>query len=296
MDAPASIPRAAAASVVHIEASIRAGHPSAAMLGEGRLGAGLAVAPDRVLTAHYIVMGASRIHLTGIDGAQRGVKRVAVDHRTGLALLSLEGPPLAAARLGQSDDVRPGRPVFVLSCTAEGQRRGAAGHVCAVGPFETFWEYMLDHAIMATVVNPGLAGAPLFDAVARVIGVVSLGLASVGRYSLAIPIGLFHDTREALEAGDSLREPRAWVGFFTQAFGGAILVSGVVPGGPADQAGVVRGDLIVSVAGRPVTSLRDLYGELWKRMPGQLIGFELMRESVIHALEVVAADRNAFFR
>src|SRR4030067_395743 len=73
-------------------------------------------------------------------------------------------------------ELRPGDPVFLLTCTGEKERRGASGHVTFVGPFEAFWEYMLDRAIMTTVVNPGLAGGPLYDARARVVGVVSLGL------------------------------------------------------------------------------------------------------------------------
>ena len=100
---------------------------------------------------------------------------------------------------------------------------------------------MLDRAIMTTVVNPGLAGAPLFDAGrARLIGVVSLGLAAVGRYSLAIPIDLFLRRREELEAGEprAARTPRAWVGFYPQAHDGGVVVTGVVPGGPGRAAGL----------------------------------------------------------
>jgi S1-C subfamily serine protease len=192
--------------------------------------------------------------------------------------------------------VAPGEPIFLLTCTSKGERKGATGHVCMVGPFEAFWEYMLDRAIMTTVINPGLAGAPLFDAAARLIGVVSLGLTSVGRYSLAIPVELFLDHRAALEAGETPGERRAWVGFFPQAFDGGLLISGVVPGGPADRAGVARGDLLVSLGGRPVSSLRELYRDIWRRAPGEAIDVQVLRDSRIHSIEIVTADREAFFR
>lgn len=266
------------------------------MLGQERLGAGVAIAPDRVLTAHYLVMGAGEVRLTGPDGREREVARIAVDHETGLALLSLEGEPLTPARLGRSSDVSPGAPIFLLSRTAEGERRGASGHVTSVAPFETFWEYMLERAILTTVVNPGLAGAPLFDADARLVGIVSLGLASVGRYSLAIPVDLFLESREALEAGQPPRKPRAWVGFFPQLFGDGILISGVVPGGPAERAGVARGDLILSFEGRVVASLRDLYRELWRRAPGESVSVQVLRDQAIHSVSITAADRAWFFR
>ena len=155
------------------------------------MGAGVAVSGDHVLTAHYLVLGASRVELTGIDGRARDVRHVALDHESGLALLTIGRSDLQPARLATTPALVPGDAVFLLTCTGEKERRGASGHVSFVGPFEAFWEYMLDRAIMTTMLNPGLAGGPLFDARARVRGIVSLGLAAVARFSLAIPIDLF---------------------------------------------------------------------------------------------------------
>ena len=165
------------------------------------MGAGVAVSGEHVLTAHYIVLGASRVELVGIDGRTREVEHIVLDHESGLALLTARQGDLEPARLGPEPELQPGDPVFLLTCTGEKERRGASGHVTFVGPFEAFWEYMLDRAIMTTMVNPGLAGGPLFDARARVVGVVSLGLAAVGRFSLAIPISMFLERRERLESG-----------------------------------------------------------------------------------------------
>jgi serine protease Do len=256
----------------------------------------VAVAPDRVLTAHYLVMGASEVRLTGMDGRDRGVESVSLDHETGLALLRVGGEALTPARLGVPGEILPGLPVFLLTWTGERERKGAVGHVSVVGPFETFWEYMLDRAIMTTAINPGLAGAPLFDADARLIGIVSLGLASVGRYSLAIPVELYLAHREVLESGEGPRQRRAWVGFFPQAFDGGVQISGVVDGSPAQKAGLARGDLLLSVEGKPVSSLRELYREVWRKEPGETIGVQVLRESAIRIIEIVAGDRYAFFR
>src|SRR4051794_966403 len=189
MDAPIGIARQDACSMVFLRSEVPAEHPSAAVLGEERLGSGVAVAPDRILTAHYLVLGARSVTVTGIDGTERRVSRVAIDHESGFALLHLDEPAFPALIPG-AVHATPGTPVFLLGHTAEGERRGASGHVCLVGPFEAFWEYMLDRAIMTTAVNPGLAGAGLFDTRGRLLGLVTLGLATVGRYSLAIPVEL----------------------------------------------------------------------------------------------------------
>jgi serine protease Do len=185
-----------------------------------------------------------------------------------------------------------------LTCQNETERKGASGHVILVGPFEAFWEYMLDRAIMTTVINPGLAGAPLFDGVGQLVGVVSLGLSAVGRYSLAIPIDLFLERRAELETGERspARPVRAWVGFYPQAFDGGVAVTGVVAGGPAEKAGLNRGDLLLSVDGQTVGSLRDLYGGLWKKGPGEVVSFQVLRDSAILVMEVTAADRDSFYK
>src|SRR6266540_3804115 len=211
MDALLTIPREATPAVVFLRSEIPAEHPSSAILGQERLGAGVAVAGDRILTAHYLVMGARRVEVTGFDGRERTVRRTAVDHTTGLALVTLDGPLLRPARIEEDHEPRPGLPIFLLTCTRDGERKSTTGHVSMVGPFEAFWEYMLDRAIMTTVINPGLAGAPLFDPDGRLVGIVSLGLAAVARYSLAIPVDLFVVRREALERGEGRPEgPRAW--------------------------------------------------------------------------------------
>ena len=298
MDLSVAVPRSAVASIVFLESQIPAKHPSAAILGEERLGAGVAVAPDRVLTAHYLVMGASTVGVTGIDGKKREVRRVSLDHETGLALVFLEGPALHAATLGSAEQVAPGLPVFLLTCTGERERKGATGHVLVVGPFEAFWEYMLDRAIITTAINPGLAGAPLFDSDARLIGIVSLGLAAVGRYSLAIPADLYLVHREWLE-GDGKEgrpTPRAWVGFYPQGHEGGVAISGLVAGGPAEKAGIERGDLVLSVEGHSVWSLRELYRAIWKKRPGDSISFQILRDSAIRVIEVLAGDRYEFFK
>ena len=284
-------------SVVFLESRIPTTHASAAILGEERLGTGVAVGPGLVLTAHYLVLGASKIEVTGADGRVRSVRRVNLDHETGLAMLLLEGPPMRPVVLGMGDEARPGLPIFLLSCTSARERKGATGHVSVVGPFEAFWEYMLDRAIMTTAINPGLAGAPLFDAEGRLIGLISLGLAAVGRYSLAIPIDLYWQHRAELE-GEGIaaaRRQRAWVGFYPQGFDGGVGITGIVPGSPADKAGLARGDLILSVDGLTVATLRELYREIWKKKPGESLGLQVLRDSAIHVVDVVAGDRYAFY-
>ena len=159
MDSPILIPRAAASSLAVLRSEIPADHPSAGILGEERFGVAVAVAPGRLLTAHYLVLGSRTLSVTAVDGTRASVTRTVLDHDSGLAMLHVDTElpcaPLATLPPSAGDEV------FLLSCTTDGEVKGASGHVCTVGPFEAFWEYMLDDAIMTTIVNPGLAGAGL---------------------------------------------------------------------------------------------------------------------------------------
>jgi S1-C subfamily serine protease len=284
--------------VAFVRATIPSAHPSAQILGEERMGAAVAVGAEQLLTVSYIVLGANEVQAVGLDGKPRAAGRISLDHDSGLALVTVEGAGFEPARLATGEGLRPGDPVFMLTCNGEKERRGASGHVSFVGPFEAFWEYMLDEAIMTTIVNPGLAGGPLLDGRGRVVGVVSLGLASVGRYSLAIPTGLFFERRERLGSAEPVpdAERHAWIGFYPQASDGGIAIAGVVPGGPAESAGLQRGDLLVSVDGHAVQDLRHLYGTLWRKHPGDTVGMQVLREESIHVIDVVAGDRYDFYK
>ena len=218
-----------------------------------------------------------------------------MDHETGLALLGSRRPATAPAVIGRASGVHAGLPVFMLTCTGERERKGATGHVSAVGPFEAFWEYMLDRAIMTTAINPGLAGAPLFDPDGRVIGIVSLGLAAVGRYSLAIPIDLYLRERRWLEGEEASRIP----GVDRLLSAGLRRRRGALRRDPrrARRQGRPRARRPRAVGGGParVVAARAVPGGL-RKQPGESLGFQILRESSIRVVDVVAGDRYEFFR
>jgi S1-C subfamily serine protease len=282
---------------VYLEVQVAENHPSAAMLGTERMGAGVAIGSDRILTVHYLVVGASEVAISALDGRERRASRVALDHDSGLALLSVEGPELQPATFAPGLAQR-GSPVFILTATSRNERQGATGHITAVGPFEAFWEYAIDRAIMTTAANPGLAGAPLLDAAGRVVATVSLGLTSVGRYSLAVPVELYLERAEEIEErGEARATPhRAWLGVYPLVHEGEVVLTGVVASSPAEAAGLARGDAIVTVDGFPVSNLREIYDAIWRRQPGDAITLQVLRDQDIRVVEVRAGDRYSFYR
>lgn len=260
------------------------------------MGSGLLVTPDRVLTASFLVLGADSIEAITLDGCRRFADGLKLDDESGLALISVIGLELPPARLGSGEEAVPGLPVFLMSCTGETERKGATGHIAEVSPFETYWEYMIDRAIMTDAVNPGLTGAPLYSLDGKVIGLVTLHFSAVGRYSIAIPMDAYWGRREELEGVAPPRPAHAWLGFFLQEQDGAIIVTGVVGRGPAEQAGLRRSDIILSIEGRVVGTLRQLYEEIWKYAPGKSLRLQILRDARIVTIDARAQDRHEFYK
>lgn len=260
------------------------------------MGSGVVVGPGRVLTASYIVMGATEVQITGVDGRPFAATRIALDHDSGLAVVSFRERELPHL-VPDPEPLNPGAIVMLLAASDRTERRGAYGHVISANPFETFWEYMLERALLTTAGNPGLAGAALLDPIGRLRGLVTLGLVAVGRQALAIPIDQFTSRSAELEEKGYARSwpRRAWLGLFSQGVEDGVAVTGLVASAPAEQAGLTRGDLILTADGEPVRSLRQLYSILWRRTPGETIDLKVLRDSAIQVISVVAADRYEFY-
>jgi S1-C subfamily serine protease len=262
------------------------------------MGSAVVVDPGGLLlTVNYVVMGARRVRVTMTDGRRLDAKVAAQDFESGLALLRVAATGLAAARLGSSDDVALGAPVFVIAATAPMDRRVAGGAVTDLGEFEAYWEYMLDRGIVSSAANPGFGGGPLFDLRGAMIGVVSLNLEGIGRESLAIPVEHFTRHRsELLRFGRvTSRRRRAWIGVFPHTLEERLVVAGLVPDGPGERAGLQDGDVILRVDEQEVSTRRDLYAALWRHEPGERVLLDVMREDRQRRVEVVAQDRSDFY-
>ena len=298
MDAPVGLVHAALQSLVHIHVVVPPEHPSVGLLGEERMGSGCVVDRDGlILTANYVIIGGDEILVTLPGGREIPAEIVAQDFEIGLALLRVKGVRLTPFSLGIFATLTLGEPVFVLAASGPEERRVAGGCVTYLGEFDAYWEYWIEHGIMASAFNPGLGGGGLLNLQGQLLGVVSLSLNELCHHSFAIPADYFMEHREELlRYGRVASRPRrGWIGFFPHPGEDGLVVAGVIPGGPGERAGLQEGDLILAVDHREVSTRKELYLALWEHEPGERVFFDLVRGEDARAVEVVCGDRGAFY-
>jgi S1-C subfamily serine protease len=268
-------------ATVDLHVTIPESHPSAANLGSERVGSGTIVDPDGyILTVHYVTVGASSITATLPDGEQYPAQVAAQDQETGLSLVKISARDLPHLKLAPADSVTLGQAVLMIASSGQTGRRVSGGYVSSTEPYDGQWEYMIDKTIRVTAFNPGFGGGTLANFHGELIGVVSLNLNEVAKFSLAIPIDYY----------------RPWLGIYPQAMAGHVVIGGVVPNGPAEKFGLKQGDIILTVETKEIRSRQELYQEMWKKRPGERISFKILRDDQSFDLDVVGGDRADRYR
>ena len=285
-------------SIATLRATVPEAHPSAQILGTERMGSGTLVGADGlILTVTYVVLGADSIEVTLLDDKTYEAELVAQDFHSGLAVVRIPVSDQPAVRLQAGSQLSVGQEVFILASLGGAQRRANTGAISSLDPFDAYWEYRLDRGIFTTAMNPGLGGGGLFTLDGTLAGVVSLDFNEVGRFTLAIPVDHFHDHRdELLRHGRRVsRPPRAWVGLYCYVLREHVVIAGIVPGSPAERAGLKAGDVVVAMNELRISERQGLYTGLWEHKPGEVVTFRVFRGNAVREVPVETTDVEAFF-
>ncbi len=257
-------------AVVKLRAIIPQEAHTAQTLGTEREGNGIIIDPaGLILTTGYLILEAERIEITGPEGKTVQGAFVGYDHETGFGLLraekSLNVEPI---KLGDPSKLEEGDPVLIAGYGGKDAVQGV--RVIARKEFAGYWEYILEDAIFTAPPYAGFGGAALIGRDGRLLGVGSLfsqiGIPELGAIScnVFIPIHLLAPILDDLiRKGRPEKSPRPWLGANFDEAHGRIFVTRLTPGGPAEKAGLQAEDLILSVNGKPVSSLADFYRKVW---------------------------------
>lgn len=263
------------------------------------LGSGFIIKEDGlILTNNHVVAGADEVIVRLSDEHKFKAKIIGRDEETDLAVIKIDSTkPLPSVSLGNSDGLRIGDWVmaignpFGLSQTVTAGIVSAKGRIIGAGPYDNFIQ--TDASI-----NPGNSGGPLFDMSGNVVGINTAIFASGQGLGFAIPINMAKKLLPQLVEHGKVRD-RGWLGVMIQgvtpelakSFGlpedqiGA-LVGDVVPGSPAEKAGLKRGDVIVSFNGNQVKHAPQLPGFVATMEPGKDVTVDIIREGKKQTLTV----------
>lgn len=276
---------------------------TAGILGTERTGNGVVIREDGlVLTIGYLVTEASSVWLTTNRGAAVPGTALAYDQATGFGLVQ----PLArldAGMLVRGSAARCSAGDELVVAGHGGRAHALKARVFAKREFAGYWEYLLDEALFTRPAHPQWGGAAAIGADGRLLGIGSLFVQEKHddesvEGNMIVPVDLLEPILEDLvRLGRSSRPARPWLGMYTTEVADHLVVAGLADGGPAEQAGLEVGDLLLEVAGERPRDLAHLFRSVWQLGPaGVNVPVSYARNGTISRAVLRSADRNAFLR
>ena len=265
------------------------------------LGSGFVIdASGLIVTNHHVIFGADEITVKLADGSRHEARIIGRDTKTDLALLKVDAaPPMQTVRFAPQQDLRVGDWVMAI-----GNPFGLGGSVSVgivsarnrdikTGPYDSFIQ--TDAAI-----NRGNSGGPLFDMYGNVVGVNTVIISQTGTsigLGFAIPSQIADRVvQQLIEFGETRR---GWLGIRIQEISEdlaeglgltedhGVLVSWVNDDGPADKAGLLPGDVIVSYGGSAINTVRDLTRLAAESKVGTEMTIRLVRKGRIMTVPIL---------
>jgi S1-C subfamily serine protease len=250
-----------------------------------------------LLTNAHVVGRAQGGTASFSDGSSAPFRVVGADSLSDLAVLRATGPTPPPAELGEADDLVVGQLVVAVGNPLGLAGSVTAGVVSALGRSMPAGGGRIIEDVIQTdaALNPGNSGGALADASARVIG-INTAVAGIG-LGMAVPVNT--TTRRIIST--LMREGkvrRAYLGLvmvpaplsapWRERMGRTtgLRVAEVVPGGPADRAGLRPGDLLLSAAGHPVAAAQDLQRLMFADAIGKPLAITVMRNGAL--VDVIA--------
>jgi len=274
---------------------------------QGGTGSGVIVAPDGlVLTNSHVVGGAPRVRVTTADGRNLTAQVVGDDPDTDLALVRVnENDTLPAAQLGDSRQLKRGQLVIAIGNPLGFESTVTAGVVSALGrSLRASTGRLIDDLIQTdAALNPGNSGGPLVSSRGEVVGINTAII--MGAQGICFAIG---SNTAKFVLGELVRHGRvrrAYIGISAAQTrlprrlrhvanveqDSAVMVAGVEPSSVAARAGLMAGDVLLSLDGQAVTGADDLIRILTGEKIGRTVEIALLREGQRRTLSLVPEER-----
>jgi S1-C subfamily serine protease len=253
-----------------------------------------------IVTNFHVIYGASSIKVTLADRTEYQAKVVGADPDHDLAVLQIQVPDgrLEPLTIGSSHDLRVGQKVLAIGNPFGLDHSLTTGVVSALGRTIKSMSNRTIEGVIQTdaAINPGNSGGPLLDSAGRLIGVNTQIVSPSGAYAgigFAVPVDTVNRIVPELIKHGKLIRPGLGVSLVPDAMAKrwgikGLIIGKVTRGGPADRAGlkgaretmagrIQLGDIILSVAGKPMTTIDDLMDVMEAHKVGDHVSVEILR-------------------
>ncbi|MEO7558614.1 MAG: Do family serine endopeptidase [Gammaproteobacteria bacterium] len=272
---------------------------------ESSLGSGVIVSEQGyILTNNHVIEGADEIQVALSDGRSAVAQVVGKDLETDIAVLKVDLTRLPSIIIGQSDALLVGDVVLAIGNPFGVGQTVTSGIVSATGRnhlgINTYENFIQTDA----AINPGNSGGALINAEGHLIGINTAIFSRTGGsqgIGFAIPLSLAKGVmQQIIEHGRAIR---GWLGIEVQeitpplaeSFGltdtKGVIISGVLPNGPADQAGLRRGDIVTQINGKPVDNPLALMNTVAQVVPGTAVELQVLRNGKNISLKAQVSER-----
>lgn len=257
-----------------------------------------------ILTNFHVISGASKIIVKTSVGEEFEAKVLGSDPKTDLAVIRIKAAKnIPSLAFGDSDRLRVGEWVVAIGNPRGLEQTVTAGIISAkhrVGVLDpsNYQDYIQTDA----AINPGNSGGPLLNLSGEVIGVNAAIVSESGGFEgigFAIPSNMAKAVAEAIVKHGKV--VRGWLGVAVQELTNSLaktlnakgtkgaLVTGVTTGGPAEKAGIKKGDVIVSFDGIPLEGVNDFRNRLATGRLGKTVEIGLLRKGETVAVQASIA-------
>ena len=272
---------------------------------QGGLGSGVIIsASGYILTNNHVVEGADEIEVILNDSRKAKAKVIGTDPDTDLAILKIELDKLPVIVLGNSESLQVGDPVLAIGNPFGVGQTVTGGIVSALGRnqlgINTFENFIQTDA----AINPGNSGGALVDVNGALMGIntaiYSRSGGSMG-IGFAIPVSTAKQVLEGIVKDGQVT--RGWIGVEPQELNAelaetfnvkvknGVIITGVLQNGPAAQAGIQPGDVVVAVGGKAVSTVAELLSAVAGLKPGMAAPMSVLRREGKTEIAVTPSKR-----
>jgi len=258
------------------------------------MGSGVIIESDgKVLTNNHVVRDADKLKVTLYDGSSYDARVIGRDPKSDVAVLQIEAKNLPAVKLGDSDAIEVGETVLAIGNPFQLNQTVTAGIVSAKGRSSVGLADYEDFIQTDAAINPGNSGGALVNMDGELIGINTAIASGTGGYQgvgFAIPVNMASKVMDSLIRNGKV--VRGFIGVTIQNVDQGIadnygldrpegaLVNSVTKGGPADEAQIEVGDLIMALNGKPLRDRDELRLRVGEMEPGTKVDLTIIRNGV----------------